>query len=556
MSRISPKSVLRFGLRVMLLVPVFIVGETCTKLTEVPHDALTPANAFHTDAEVLAGVAGVYAQMRSAESNGEFAAMEDLSTDVLVVPTRGTDWNDGGQWLDIHRQTWRPNSPGARSFLTGTWNDLFSGVAKANLMIDVVTKANSASKDTVVAELRTLRAWYYYMLQDMFGGVPLVTSTELKQVARSKRTEVFAFLEKELSESAPNLPEQWPAASYGRVTKGVANAILASLYMNAGVFNKDCGPADCTTSISPTAYNTCNVTVGGGKNGCQAAIDAANAVINSGGTNKTYKLSSDWFQNFSTTNKNSTENIFVVVHSNSPQSIGGDWPMRTLHYFQLSTGDGGPWNGFATTAEAYAKFPAGDKRRGMWLQGQAYSFQNGQAVNDRSGSPLIFTTQIPDLTKANEGNGVRFNKFVPQPSPPHGGAQPNDFPWFRLSEMYLIRAEAENALGQTTAALADLNLIHGPQNNGALVAAVGQAAIRDAILDERLLEFAGEGKRRTDLIRFGKFLNWTESSANGVCGANPAAGCPARANNLLVFPISTNVMGSNPLLVQNAGYGN
>ena len=554
MNRMSPKSVLRFGLRVLLLVPVFIVGETCTKLTEVPHDALTPTNAFHTDAEVLAGVAGVYAQMRSAESNGEFAAMEELSTDALVVPTRGTDWNDGGQWLDIHRQTWRPNSPGALSFLTGSWNDLFSGVAKANLMIDVVTKAGAANKDTVVAELRTLRAWYYYMLQNMFGGVPLVTSTELKQVARAKRTEIFSFIEKELSESAANLPERWPDASYGRATKGVANAILASLYLNAGVFNKDCGPGDCTGVVSATAYNTCNVPVSGGKNGCQAAIDAANAVINSGGTNKTYRLSSDWFQNFSTTNKSSTENIFVVVHSNSPQSIGGDWPMRTLHYFQLSTGDGGPWNGFATTAELYAKFPSGDNRRNMWLQGQAFSFQNGQAVNDRSGSPLIFTTAIPDLTKASEGNGVRFNKFVPQPSPPHGGAQPNDFTWFRLSEMYLIRAEAENALGQTGAALADLNVIHAPHNGNVGVVAATQAAIRDAILDERVLELSGEGKRRTDLIRHGKFLSWTENSANGVCGANPAAGCPARAAYRVVFPISVNVMGSNPLLVQNAGY--
>jgi hypothetical protein len=287
---------------------------------------------------------------------------------------------------------------------------------------------------------------------------------------------------------------------------------------------------------------------------CQAAIDAANAVINSGGTTRTYQLNSDWYQNFSTTNKNSPENIFVVVHSNSTQAIGGDWPMRTLHYNQLSTGDGGPWNGFATTAEVYAKFPAGDNRRNMWLQGQAFSFENGQAVNDRNGNPLIFTAQIPDLTKANEAHGVRFNKFVPQPDPPHGSAQPNDFPWFRLSEMYLIRAEAENELGQTAAALADLNLIHAPHNSGANVVAAGQAAIRDAILNERVLEFAGEGKRRTDLIRHGKFLNWTESSINGVCGANPQAGCPARAAFRVVFPISINAMGSNPLLVQNAGY--
>ena len=549
MSKSSLNSVLRFGLRALLFIPVFFVGETCTKLTEVPHDALTPTTAFHSDAEVLAGLAGVYAQMRSTESNGEFAAMEELSTDALVVPTRGSDWYDNGQWLDIHRQTWGANTAGALSFLTGSWNDLFSGVAKANLMIDVVTKAGAANKDTISAELRTLRAWYYYMLQDMFGGVPIVTSTELKQVARSKRTDVFSFIETELLASVPNLPDKWPTQYYGRVTKGVANAILASLYLNAGVFDKDCGPAACSGVVSATAYNTCKgVSVSGGKDACQAAIDAANAVINSGG-GSTYQLSSNWASNFSLSNKSSQENIFVVVHTNSTQAIGGDWPMRTLHYNQLNTGDGSPWNGFATTAEYYAKFPAGDDRTKMWLVGQGYSFENGQPVNDRNGNPLIFTQQIADLTKANEGNGVRFNKFVPQADPPHGSAQPNDFTWFRLAEMYLIRAEAENEQGNSAAAIADINVIR-TRAHSATVSPSGQAAIRQAVLDERALEFAGEGKRRTDLIRNGQFLSWTEASANGVCGIQS---CPRSANRIL-FPISTNALGSNPLLVQNAGY--
>jgi hypothetical protein len=548
MSKSSLNSVLRFGLRALLFIPVFFVGETCTKLTEVPHDALTPTTAFHSDAEVLAGLAGVYAQMRSTESNGEFAAMEELSTDALVVPTRGSDWYDNGQWLDIHRQTWGANTAGALSFLTGSWNDLFSGVAKANLMIDVVTKAGAANKDTISAELRTLRAWYYYMLQDMFGGVPIVTSTELKQVARSKRTDVFSFIETELLASIPNLPDKWPTQYYGRVTKGVANAILASLYINAGVFDKDCGPAPCS-GVSATSYNTCKgVSVSGGKDACQAALDAANAVINSGG-GSTYQLSSNWASNFSLSNKSSPENIFVVVHTNSTQAIGGDWPMRTLHYNQLNTGDGSPWNGFATTAEYYAKFPSNDDRTKMWLVGQGYSFENGQPVNDRNGNPLIFTQQIADLTKANEGNGVRFNKFVPQADPPHGSAQPNDFTWFRLAEMYLIRAEAENEQGNSAAAIADINVLRTRAHSTA-VAPSGQAAIRQAVLDERALEFAGEGKRRTDLIRNGQFLNWTEASANGVCGIQS---CPRAANRIL-FPISTNALGSNPLLVQNAGY--
>src|SRR5207237_5875458 len=117
--RIFPtRSALRFGLRALLVAPVFFVGETCTKLTEVPHDALTPTTAFHTDAEVLAGVAGVYAQLRAIEWVG-YIILQDLTTDVAIVPTRGSDWYDNGQWLDLHRQTWTSNSSGTLAFIDG-----------------------------------------------------------------------------------------------------------------------------------------------------------------------------------------------------------------------------------------------------------------------------------------------------------------------------------------------------------------------------------------------------------------------------------------------------
>src|SRR5439155_22217401 len=154
----------------------------------VPHDALTPDNAFHTDAELLAGVAGVYAQLRNIEWVG-YITLQDLTADVSIVPTRGNDWYDNGQWLDLHRQTWTANSAGTLAFVDGSWNDLFSGVAKSNLMIDVIEKSSlaQARKDSTIAELRTLRACYYYMLQDMFGGVPLVVTPELNQYPRVTR---------------------------------------------------------------------------------------------------------------------------------------------------------------------------------------------------------------------------------------------------------------------------------------------------------------------------------------------------------------------------------
>ena len=530
----------------LLLVPLFMVGQSCTDLTETPHDALTPDNAFKTDAELLAGVAGVYAQLRSFGGNGSYTSMEDLTADVSIVPTRGSDWFDNGQWLDMHRQTFTPSSNGTGGFLVGHWNDPFAGIAKANLMIDVLEKSTSASKASTIAELRTLRAFYYYMLMNEFGGVPLVTTTELKRVARSTRAEVFTFIETELKAAIPDLPATRTADGYGRVTKSVANAILASLYINAGVFTKECATGTgCTAGFSATSYNTCNITVNG-QNACDAAIAAANAVINSG--NFSLEPAGEWAQNFALDNEKSTENIFVIVYTaEGTAGLGSDWPMRTLHYNQLNTGWGSPWNGFATLAETYNKFDAGDERRAMWLQGQAYSFETGAAVNDRTGNPLIFTVSIPDATQASEGTGVRFNKYPPKPSAATGSGHPNDMVLFRLSEMYLIRAEANNEKGNLGAALTDLQAIHNLRDPGNPVVPASQAAMRDAIMNERVLEFAGEGKRRTDMIRAGTYTSWTEASANGVSATQR----PARVT---LYPIPAAVIGANSLLTQNPGY--
>jgi hypothetical protein len=112
--------------------------------------------------------------------------------------------------------------------------------------------------------------------------------------------------------------------------------------------------------------------------------------------------------------------------------------------------------------------------------------------------------------------------------------------------MYLIRAEALNEQGNLANGLADLNFIH-TKHDATAVTAGSKQALRDAIMKERLLEFAAEGKRRTDMVRAGTFLSWTESSLNGV-SATP------RAAYRILFPIATNALGANSKLVQNNGY--
>jgi hypothetical protein len=513
------------------LVAALVLAPTlaCTDLTEVPNDALTPNNAFKTDAEILAGMASVYARLRTPMWG--YYNLSEITTDEMLVPTRGSDWFDNGRWLEIHRQTWSANSGSALDDMNGTWNDLFSGVARANLMIDVIQKGGGTQNAGILAELRTLRAWYYFMLQDFFGGVPLVTGTELAANARVSRDSVFKFIDAELNAVRTALPDKRPAADYGRLTRGAADAILASLYLNAGVFTKDNG-------INASGYNSCTgVTVSGGKQACVAAVEAADRVINSG----VYSLASDFKSNFSINNENSPENIFVIVHTALP-GLGMSLPMRTLHYNSLSTGGGGPWNGFATLAETYNAFDTADQRNVMWLVGQQKSFNTGQNINDRTGNPLIFTPEIKNIEQATEAEGVRFNKFPPLADAPAGDAHPNDFPFFRLSEMYLIKAEALNEQGNAGTALAQVNLVRARAFNPPKpLAGLSGATLRNAIFNERLFELAGEAKRRQDMVRFGHFTEARRFKAQ-------------REAFRVLFPIPATQIQSNSKLVQNAGY--
>jgi starch-binding outer membrane protein, SusD/RagB family len=504
--------------RAVFLVPSLMIFHACTNLTEVPQDALTPTNAFRTDAEVLAGMASVYAGLRAVENN--YFNLSEVTTDEIIVPTRGQDWYDNGRWLEMHKQTWGANSGSALEDMNGAWNDLFAGVARANLMIDVITKAGSANSATSIAELRTLRAWYYYMLQDLFGGVPLVTTTKVEAVARAPRDSVFRFIESELKATATALPASWPGGSEGRVTSGVANAMLASLYLNAQVYSGTVTAAGLTK----------------GPQRWQDAITAADKVINSG----QYSLSADWKKNFTPDNHDSKENIFYVAHTGSVAGLGSTFPMRTLHYNQLTPG---PWNGFATLAETYNAFDPADARRNMFLVGQQFSFNTGQAVQDRAGKPLVFTVDIANETQAGEAEGPRFNKFVPLPGALDGNSHPNNFPFFRLAEMYLIKAEALNELGQTSAAIAQANIIRQRQFSPAkpLAASMSQAAARTAIFNERLFEFVEEAKRRQDMIRAG-----TYTAAHRFKTAVSA--------NKILFPIPATQIQTNPLLSQNPGY--
>jgi len=532
------------GLATLLLLPV----QGCTDLSENPPSLITSANFFHNEAEVLAGLSGVYAQLRSTAPEGGLYDANEVSTDEIVVPTRGQDWYDNGQWIDLHNVTWTPTSAASANFFNGAWNTSYTGVARANLFLAAMASANVPNKAQYIAEGRTLRAFYYYLLMDQFGGVPIVTTTDIALRPRNTRREVFDFIESELIAARDSgLPNSRPAADNGRITKGVADAILANMYINAGVFTKEGAGAG---GIKATAYNTCaGVAVTGG-DACTAAIAAVDRILAYG----VYSLADTFAQNFRYDNYKSPENIFAVKFIPA-DGLGMGIDMAALHYCQYAPLT--PWNGFATLAQTFNAFDPTDKRRNTILIGPQTDVLSGAPATVRvSGScpttwtpqtALIFTDSIRDIRSATEGEGPRIYKWPADPAHVSQNSG-NDYAWFRLGEMYLIKAEALNE--QTAGSPAALALLNQLRNrNGHPVAPVLAGPItRDMILKERLFELFGEQKRRQDLVRFGQYTGRTDA-ASGIVGGKQSS-----ADYYVLFPIPQSQIDANPQLTQNPGY--
>jgi len=495
-----------------------------------PYSQIPADQFFQNEEEVNAALAPVYAQLRDAITNVNWHALSQVSSDENIIPTRGTDWGDQGEPLQIHLHTWTAQ----HSWLNATWNGASTGIARANGVLAALENADVPNKEVVVAEARALRAFYYYILLDLFGRAPIIGDEEGEYLPdpndpppANSRKEVFDFVVAELEAVQAVLPPT--QAQTGRLGGDVARAILANVYLNAQVYGGE-------------------VTGGGLQRGAarwQDAYDAANALITSG----RYSLAGDYFDVFAVDNQNNPEHIMVVQHL-SDQGLGQSFVNRALHYNSTNVG---AWNGFSTLAETYSQFD-GDPRQAAFLEGPQVNVVTGEPVLDRQGDRLNFTptfdkrtdTSTEDIFDAIDYAGIRPYKFPADPNETNGNHS-NDYPFFRLGEMYLIRAEAAFELGQTGQALADINAIRTRAGATPLT-----SVTRADILKERLLELNWEARRRQDLIRA------DESIAFGTGGGNlftrgwqyKAPSQPFR----LVFPIPQPQLNANPALTQNAGY--
>lgn len=547
------------------IVTIMLAGAVlgCTKLEERLNSTLTnqqTADALGSEGTALllktayADIAGPFNDV------GQLIDLTGNSADEGLVPTRGGDWDDNGDWRKIHNHTWTAD----HSHVLNTFNSL------NKINFDATNVLAFGPTPAQAAEARFLRAYALYNLLDLYGKYPfrnpgdnLLNAPEVKSGAAA-----IDFIISELNAILATAPAAQANINY-KANPDAVRFLLMRCYLNKGAFANRAAPTFADADM-------------------QQVITLGNAIINSG----RYSYTPEYFDNFTADNQSKTKEAIWAYDNTSGVTtnnldVRSFW-YRTLHYnsFTPKAPNAG-WNGFSTVAEFYNSFgiagtptqtpndtlldkrlggrfkagvtnvPGSGLRPGL-LIGQQYDDQgvarhyrgwvpaDGANAKLLSFNPTIGAGMIETVPGLLEATGIRVMKYspdFPQYDAPSGG---NDVIIFRYPDAVLMVAEAmmRKATPDNAGALTMVNALRTARGAAALpsmtlVSATNYAPL--TLLAERGRELYWEYVRRTDLIRFGVFTR-------------PWPYKPADDPKYLLFPIPSQALAANPNLTQNPGY--
>lgn len=498
--------------KVFLILTTIALLNSCTDLNEeIRQDLNAEQAAKFVDVEALLN--GAYNSMRLPyQDQSRFWAAQEHTGDQCLGPTRGPDWDDNGIWRSLHNHQWTAE----HDFLANTFSELLQVVfATTNIL-----QFNPTPKQA--AEARFLRAFVMLSVLDGWGQVPFreAGSSLLEDAKVLNAEETVSFVVSEVDAILNDLPDG-PTI---RANKDAARVLKMKALLNKGAYLNRANPAFDNADM-------------------QAVANLGRSIINSG----KYSFSSNYFDNFAPNNDVlSTENIWTAENIGGVASgnVRSRW-FCTLHYNQNPSG----WNGFTTLSEFYNSFEEGDARRGGdypgqtevggiktgLLVGQQFD-KDGNPLKDRKGNPLAFTPEVSLRESGNnlEVTGIRVIKYPIDYN--SGDNANNDYVYYRYADVVLMTAEALMRSGNNAEALNLVNMVRVARGVSSL-----SSLTPDVLLAERGRELYWEGHRRSDLIRFGKFLQaWEEKPASG--------------QERLLFPIPARSLAANPNLKQNPGY--
>lgn len=534
-------------IKYILAAPLMLCFSSC--LDEHPKDQLDQ-EAIYINADNIYknAVASLYNYIGSNQESeglqGTCRGIYDyntLTTDEAMNPIRGGDWYDGGLWENMYQHKWNANDIN----LYNVWKYLFKVIVISNQSLSIIdshqTQLSAEQTRDFTAEVRAVRALFYYYAMDMFGPVPIVTSYDVKleQVTQSERSEVFKFIVDELQDVAPQLADEHSNKEgnyYGRVTRPVANFLLAKLALNAEIYTDD-NWTDGKRQDGKSIYFNVN---GEKKNAWETCIWYCEQLRQEG-----YELESDYASNFAVHNENSKENIFTIPLDKNLYLNEYHYHYRSRHYKHGGAYGGSSENGTCATVSTVKAFGYGTDNVDNRFKINFYAdtvLVDGKKIYLDNGKPLVY---MPLELKLNLSDspykqtaGARVGKYeVDRTAYSDGRQVDNDIVLFRYGDALLMEAEAKVRNGEDGSI--ELNAIRDR---------VGMPHVEanlDNILTERLLELVWEGWRRQDLIRFGKY---TKAYDQRTPLEKESTGFTT------VFPIPQRCLDLNKKLKQNPSY--
>ncbi|GAB3695254.1 hypothetical protein GCM10027592_17130 [Spirosoma flavus] len=480
----------------ILLLAVTLALSSCEEALQVtPKSEFSPGNVLTSESGIKSLLFSAYAQEQT-QSNSRYVINDSEVCTDMGFNTGGAE---NGQLITLINFTWDPSTG---TFNDDMWGPNYRSIRDANGVIENIANVTTsdANKKLYKAEARVLRAQAYANLYNFFGPVPLRTSTtQPADLARATDDAMKTFIETELTQAIPDLPDPGKEEAYGRLNKGNANGILAKFFLNTKQWQK--------------------------------AADAAKAVMDF----NYYSLNPNFVSLFRVENEGiSNKEMMLVLQCRTEDPFGNWYQAGALppayksspqfpNYVYKST-----MSNFATQYRLRTAFTssyaAADKR----LQLICTSYVNN-------------SDQVVDLSTGDNARSFKYwdNNTV-------GNNSGTDVPILRYADMLLARAEALNELnGPTTEAFTLINQVRTRAGIPNLTATdtPTKEAFRTAIFRERGWEFVAEGKRREDLIRQGTFISLAQ--ARGITNAKPER---------TLFPIPQVEIDANKLCVQNPGY--
>lgn len=501
-----------FNIKVLLCSLSMMAMMSCGKnfLELEPIGTQLESNFYQTDEEIFEGVVAVYDVTQWGGTNGWTMKLGLLNAASDDCYAGGSDASDQPNWVAWDNFTLDPFLGPQR----GLWNKNYAGIYRANLILEKIENPDiedltPEKKARYIAEVKFLRAYFYFDLVRMFGNVPLITKTlgadEIYTQKQSDPAAIYAQIEADLKAAVDEsqLPETVSPDELGRITKGAAKALLGKVIL----FQND-----------------------------NARMAEAASLLDDVITSGIYGLESNYADIFKPDNKFGIESVYEIVHSENQHGGYENFNNFTegnynVQFFGIRDFVGEDYaNGwsFCPITEDLVNFMKDDPRF-------AATIIDGKALKD-AGATYSASYQNTDYF---------INKYAPLQEFKATSGEPAlnwgyNIKEIRLADVMLMAAEAYARSGDEGRAKQYLNEVRSRVGLPDKVSS--GSALLDDIAAERRLELATEGVRFWDLIRTQK-----AATVLGPLGFQP--------NKHEYLPIPQQEIDiSQGAMVQNQGY--